>query len=155
VEEFIVGREITAILLEGLNKKVYFAEKAFNKPNDKYVFATFEDQWEHTTVEAYNYKKYEDPILREYVKKAFEMTRMSDYGKFDIRLDSSGRYFFIDSNSNPAFGPKELDCAIATILDLYDISFVDILRRLIQNTLRDAEGKAKLPPTENGHSQND
>ena len=29
VEEFIVGREITAILLEGLNKKVYLAEKIF------------------------------------------------------------------------------------------------------------------------------
>ncbi len=44
VEEFIVGREITAILLEGLNKKVYLAEKVFKKKG-KYIFATFEDQW--------------------------------------------------------------------------------------------------------------
>ena len=33
------------------------------------------------------------------VKKAFEITKMDDYGKFDVRLDSSGRYFFIDSKS--------------------------------------------------------
>ncbi len=32
VEEFIVGREITAILLEGVNKKVYLAEKMFCTP---------------------------------------------------------------------------------------------------------------------------
>lgn len=155
VEEFIVGREITAILLEGLNKKVYLSEKVFNKPNDKYVFATFEDQWLEGDHEAFHYQKYEDSLLREYVKRAFEITRMGDYGKFDIRLDSSGRYFFIDCNSNPAFGPKEVDCAIANILDLYDISFIDILRRLIQNTLRDAEGKKLLPITKNGGGTND
>ena len=39
VEEFIVGKEITAILLEGLNKKVYLAEKVFSKDskNNKWI----------------------------------------------------------------------------------------------------------------------
>jgi len=72
---------------------------------------------------------------------------MADYAKFDIRLDSSGRYYFIDSNSNPAFGPKELDCALASILGLYDISFTQILKRLLLNTIRDAQGKKRLPLT--------
>jgi hypothetical protein len=27
-------------------------------------------------------------------------------GKFDIRIDQSGVNFFIDTNCNPAFGPK-------------------------------------------------
>lgn len=145
VEEFIVGREITAILLEGLNKKVYLAEKMFTHPEDKYVFLTFEDQWLPKEEPAFHYTKYEDPILREYVKKAFEVTSMSDYAKFDVRLDQSGRYFFIDTNCNPAFGPKELDVALSVILDLYGISFYEILKRLIQNTLRDAQGKKRLP----------
>ncbi len=148
VEEFIVGREVTAILLEGLNKKVYLAEKVFHKKNQKYIFATFEDQWLEQEVEAFHYSKYKDTVLIEYVKRAFEVTRMADYGKFDIRVDSSGRYFFLDSNSNPAFGPKEVDCAIANILDLYDISFIDILKRLLLNTMKDANGSAKkLSPT--------
>jgi len=146
VEEFIVGREITAILLEGLNRKVYLAEKIFKKRNQKYIFATFEDQWLNTG-DGFFYQQYEDPVLREYVKKAFDITKMADYGKFDIRLDASGRYYFIDCNSNPAFGPKELDVAIANILDLYDVSFYDILKRLLLNTLRDAEGKKLLPIT--------
>lgn len=142
IEEFIVGREITAILLEGLNKKIYFGEKVFPKRERKFIFATFEDQW---TKGSFGYQKYADPILREYVKKAFEITRMADYAKFDIRMDPSGRYYFIDANTNPAFGPRELDCALANILDLYGISFLEILKRLLLNTVRDAAGKEKLP----------
>ncbi|PIP15260.1 hypothetical protein COW98_01275 [Candidatus Roizmanbacteria bacterium CG22_combo_CG10-13_8_21_14_all_35_9] len=152
VEEFIVGREITAILLEGLNKKVYLAEKRFNKPNEKYIFATFEDQWLESKVEPFYYQKYSDSILKEYVKKAFEVAEMFDYGKFDIRLDQSGRYFFVDANSNPAFGSKELECAIASILDLYEVTFIEILKRLIENTMRDAMGKKLLPITKNGNN---
>lgn len=142
VEEFIVGREVTAILLEGLNKKIYFGEKVFFEREDKYVFVTFEDQWGERS---FNYQKYDDVILREYVRKAFEITRMADYAKFDIRVDSSGRYYFVDSNSNPAFGPKEVDCALSNILDMYGISFLDILKRLLLNTMRDAAGKERLP----------
>ncbi len=150
VEEFIVGREITAILLEGLNRKVYLAEKVFNKKGEKYIFATFEDQWLDISGSSFVYQEYNDPLLKEYVKRAFDITRMADYGKFDIRLDSSGRYYFVDCNSNPAFGPKELDVAISSILDLYEISFTEILKRLLLNTLRDAEGK-KLLPIVNGN----
>lgn len=152
VEEFIVGREITAILLEGLNKKVYLGEKVFSKKRRKakYVFASFEDQW--SDEDSFHYQKYHDPLLRDYVKKAFEITDMADYAKFDVRLDSSGRYYFIDANSNPAFGPKEVECALASILDLYDISFTEILKRLMLNTIRDSQGKERLPLTNPTHS---
>lgn len=144
VEEFIVGREITAILLEGLNKKVYLAEKIFTKESQKYVFATFDDLWESDAYDAFHYQKFEDPLLREYVKKAFEMIEMYDYGKFDIRLDPSGRYFFLDANCNPAFGPKETACALSVILDLYGVDFNEILRRLLINTMRDSKGTERL-----------
>jgi hypothetical protein len=30
--------------------------------------------------EVYHYSKYEDPLLKEYVKKAFDVTNMYDYG---------------------------------------------------------------------------
>jgi len=145
VEEFIVGKEITGMLLEGLNKKVYLAEKVFTKPNEKYLFATFDDQWQDHDQQGYHYQKYDDPILREYVKKAFDVVKMYDYGKFDIRIDSSGRYYFIDSNCNPAFGPLESDVAISTILNMYGVSFEEILTRLLINTIRDSKGKERLP----------
>jgi D-alanine-D-alanine ligase len=152
VEEFISGREVTAILLEGMNKKVYLAEKVFTHATEKYVILTFEDQWLSKKDAAFHYTKYDDPLLKDYVKKAFDVTNMYDYGKFDIRLDQSGRYYFIDTNCNPAFGPKELDLALSVILDLYGISFYEILKRLILNTMRDASGKERLPvPLEGDH----
>ena len=145
VEEFIGGREITAILLEGMNKKVYLAEKIFTNTSNKYTFTTFEDQWFLPGEAVHQYQKYEDPILKEYIKKAFDVAKMYYYGKFDVRLDQSGRYFFIDTNCNPAFGPKELDVALSVILDLYGISFYEILKRLLLNTVRDSFGKDRLP----------
>ena len=145
IEEFIVGREVTGILLEGLNKKVYLAEKLFKDLDRKYVFVTFQDQWENEGEETFVYEKYNDPILREYIKRAFDVTKMYDYAKFDIRVDQSGRYYFIDTNCNPAFGPKEQDVALSNILDLYGISFSEILKRLMVNTMNDAKGKELIP----------
>lgn len=145
VEEFIVGREISAILLEGLNKKVYLAEKIFRHKDQKYNLVTYKDLWLTKGYGAFSYRKYEDPLLTEYVKKAFSIVKMDDYGKFDVRIDSSGRYFFVDSNCNPAFGPKETDCALSVILDSYGVNFYDILKRLLLNTVRDSVGKEKLP----------
>jgi D-alanine-D-alanine ligase len=145
IEEFIVGKEITAMLLEGLNKKVYLADKAFEGDVGGYRFATFEAQWGEDETLTWRYEKYQDPKLVELVKRGFDVLRMSDYGKFDVRIDESGRYYFIDSNSNPAFGPKETNCAIANILDMYGVSFNEILKRLLLNTMRDAAGKERLP----------
>jgi len=141
VEEFIAGREITAILLEGSHKEVFLSEKVFAHPEDRYVFTKFEDQWIVSAELPYHHSRYEDPIMQEYVKKAFDVVKMCDYGKFDVRLDQSGRYFFIDTNCNPAFGPKELDVALGVILDLYGVSFEEILKRLIYNTMRDAANR--------------
>ena len=136
VEEYIAGREITAILLEGLNRKVYLAEKAFKDKDSKYIFTKFEDTWEDEGDLTFEYQKFQDPLLNAYIRKAFDITKMTDYGKFDIRMDISGRYHFTDCNSNPAFGPIENDCALAYILDMYGVSFNEVLRRLIINTLK-------------------
>ncbi len=144
VEEFISGREITAVVLQEGKKKVYLAEKIFTHLENKYVFLTFEDQWLSDINSSLHYKEYGDPLLKEYVKKAFNVTKMAGYAKFDIRLDQSGRYFFIDTNCNPAFGPKELDVAMSVILDLYGISFHEILKRLIENTIQNTSRKKHL-----------
>jgi D-alanine-D-alanine ligase-like ATP-grasp enzyme len=69
---------------------------------------------------------------------------MAGYAKFDVRLDQSGRYFFIDTNCNPAMGPKEADVAISLILDLYGVSFHEILKWLINSAMRDASRKKRL-----------
>ena len=137
VEEFISGRELTAIVIQDKKKKVYQAEKHFTHTEGKYVFLTFEDQWLTDLNEACHYSRYNDPLLKEYVKKAFNVTRMAGYAKFDIRLDQSGRYYFIDTNCNPALGPKEQDVAMSVILDLYGMGFDEILKTIVLNTARE------------------
>jgi D-alanine-D-alanine ligase len=137
VEEFVGSREVTAILLQGNHKRVYMAEKIFTHSEGPYFFLTFEDQWLTEQGSAFYYQPYKDPVLREMVFKAFDVAQMSDYGKFDIRLDEAGRFYFIDTNCNPALGPKELDMALSVILDLYGVSFYEVLKRLVMNTMRD------------------
>ena len=127
------GPTATKLFLDG---KPQEAEKVFRETSDPMQFATFDDQWGEENG-AYTYAKVNDPVLSELVKKAFSITKMEDYGKFDIRVDQSGRYYFIDSNSNPAFGPKELEVAMATILDMYEVDFPEILKRLMMNTMKE------------------
>jgi len=149
IEEFIVGRELTAMVLQGVNTKIYTAEKIFEKTKNKYILATFDANWGKGP--GFSYKKYpQNENLKELVREAFNVLGHADYSKFDIREDQSGRFYFIDSNANPAFGPKETDCAISNILGLYGVDFEEILDRLILNTMRAAKNLEKIEATPNG-----
>jgi D-alanine-D-alanine ligase len=145
-EEFIVGKEIDALIFEGSNTKVYLAESLIKKPLTKYVYKYFELQWdEEHYKENIQFVKYRDPILNEYAKKAFDILDMADYARFDVRQDASGRYYFIDANSNPQFGPAYDNSVVGIIFDLYGIDFTQVVKRLLINTIRNAKGKKKLP----------
>jgi D-alanine-D-alanine ligase len=145
VEEFISGREMTAIVLQADRKQVYLAEKVFAHPDEPYVFLTFEDQWLTEAESAFHYRDYADPILNTHVKKAFAVMRMAGYAKFDVRMDQSGRYFFVDCNSNPELGPKEHDVAISVILDLHGVPFEEVMRQIVLSPLRTKARKARRP----------
>ncbi len=132
VEEFIVGKEFTAFILEGAIRKVYLGEKAFQETGDKYKMATFDAVWRD--INSYEYVRADGHgMLENYTRLAFDVLKMDDYAKFDVRQDESGRYYFIDCNANPAFGPLESDCAISHVLKMYGIDFDEILRRIVVN----------------------
>lgn len=142
IEEFIAGRELSAIVFEGSKRKVYVGEKVFNEAlmGGPYNIASYKAVWEDNEKDPmkmiYHYEKYEpSEWLKEDIKKAYEVLKMEDYAKFDIRVDVSGRYYFIDPNVNPAFGPEEADCAIGSIMAMYGVEFPEILKRLVSNTL--------------------
>jgi len=137
VEEFVVGREITVLVVEGSNTKVYAGEKIFaNKSDRKYQIVSFDDNYSDNSI---FYEKYELPLrVKEAVKTAFNILKMEDYAKFDFRLDASGRHYLIDCNSNPALGPNNV-AAIGSVLQMYGVSFETLLRRLINNTLSPAQ----------------
>jgi D-alanine-D-alanine ligase-like ATP-grasp enzyme len=67
---------------------------------------------------------------------------MSDYARIDVRIDAAGRYYFIDPNANPFFGPpKETHATYSMILDMHGVSFEETLKRMFYNTLEDARGE--------------
>lgn len=136
IDEFISGIEVTAAVLDGMHTKVYIVQRQTGVDSVDDV-VTFDKKW-RTWLDM-SYQKYEDPNLRDQVKKVFDLLRMSDYGRIDIRIDGAGRYYFIDPNANPFFGPpEETHATYSMILDMYGVSFDETLRRMFQNTLVDA-----------------
>lgn len=135
IDEFIPGIEVTASVLDGVNTKVYAVRRKVGSRADDVV--TFDKKWRDYL--DLTYEKYEDPRLKDYVKEAFEILKMSDYARIDVRVDASGRCYLIDPNANPFFGPpKETHATYSLILDMYGISFESTLRRMFLNTLVDA-----------------
>lgn len=135
IDEFIAGIEVTASVLDGLNTKVYAVQRKVGEGTEDVV--TFDKKWRYWLT--MTYEKYEDPILKNYVKQAFDILKMSDYARIDIRIDAAGRYYFIDPNANPFFGPpQETHATFSMILDMYGVSFEETLKRMFLNTLQDA-----------------
>lgn len=132
LEEFVAGREITVVLVDGGNKKLYAAEKIFHRANEDPFgkIVTFDDNW-ITEEKTITYEKYELPeSVKKAAKTAFNILKIEDYAKFDFRLDEAGRHYLIDVNVNPALGPSG-SCAIGSILELHGVSFYTLLDRLI------------------------
>ncbi|MBP9818043.1 hypothetical protein KBC75_04865 [Candidatus Shapirobacteria bacterium] len=142
VSEFIDGREFAAYTFQSVNKKVYTIERKIHLPNNKsrHEFLDYDLCWKYTN-EEYNkyikYDKYHDPLLDSLVKKAFSIVKMDDYGKFDIRMDTLGNYYFIDANANCHFGSDPDICEMTDVLKKYGMPFTTLLKRLLQNTMRD------------------
>ena len=135
IDEFIAGIELTAAVLDGVNTKVYTVHRKVGDRKDDVV--TFDKKWRDYL--DMTYEKYEEDTLKDYVKEAFDILKMSDYARIDIRLDGAGRYYFIDPNANPYFGPpRETHATYSMILDMYGISFEATLKRMFLNTLLDA-----------------
>lgn len=145
VSEFIDGREFAAFVFHAYNKKVYMVERKITLPDNQTgrEFLDYDIVWGDAAESYYDYvlyDKYYDPLLAELVKKAFKVAFMEDYGKFDVRMDRLGNYYFIDANCNchfAPFGPEESTSEICQTMQMYGISFRVLLKRLLQNTMRE------------------
>ncbi len=136
IEEFIGEREVSAIILEGPGgrKNVYMGEKIF-KPSKKrkHNFCSYDSNWNEK--DSFYYVKFENKQIEEHCKLIYDLLNMADYAKFDIRIDKEGKHYFIDCNPNTMLGPKSTECDIAMITSLYDISFAELLLRILKSAL--------------------
>lgn len=140
VSEFIDGREFAAFIFKSTNKKTYIMERHIHLPNNKtkYQFMDYNLVWHESSNRKHlDYSKYKDTKLEKLVKKAFDVVRMDDYGKFDIRMDKKGNYFFIDANANCHFGPPDWGCEMTLTLKKFGVPFKTVLHRLMLNTMHE------------------
>lgn len=139
IDEFIAGIEVTSSVLDSINTKVYSVQRRTGVDTKEDVM-TFDKKWKNW--DNIIYQKYDLPNLKEYIRKTFDVLKMSDYARIDSRIDASGRIYIIDPNCNPFFGPtKETHATYSIILEMYGIDFTETLRRIFANTLKDAENK--------------
>ncbi len=141
ISEFIDGREFAVFTFQALNKKVYAIERQIHLPNNTtgHEFLDYDLCWgeQSTNPDHLKYVKYHDPLLNEIVKKAYTISKMASYGKFDVRMDINGKYYVIDANANCHFGPPEWLCEMTVTMKQYGVPFKILLKRLLQNTMRE------------------
>lgn len=131
VEEFIDGEELTAYVIDDGEKYICLAKKEFPPSEDKYKINGADLNWGDGPTFTYR-KTGAHKKLKKLVALAFAALSMSDYAKFEIRVDKKGKYFFIDCNANPIFGPEvsEMD-----ILSLNGLALDEVIKRLTEKKI--------------------
>lgn len=135
VEEYIRGKEVTALMIDDKKKKIILAEERILFKKDKYPLYDFEAAWGKK--EIYDCVQYKlNRRIMEDIKKAFEVLQFKDYGRFEIIVNKKGDYYFIDSNANPAFGPYGTTSGpFGYLLHVNNISFDLVAKKIISNTI--------------------
>ncbi len=151
VEEFIEDpRELTGLVLESQRVNVYISERSYKQVKPGFKLLTFETTYaaELGGEDTIKHKQYIDKSgkIRDDIRKAFEILKMDDFGRFDIILDKYGNHFIVDSNANPSFGPQE---AVANVSRANGHSFKEVLTRVLHRNWLD-QSKPKKTKLANG-----
>lgn len=114
-EEYIENaREITGVVLEAKQKRVFLSERVFEN-DGQFKVLSFETKWatdlgkeepvEYAPFSADEHKELVADI-KQTLRKAFEVLKMDDLGRFDLMLDRYNNFYIIDCNANPSLGPE-------------------------------------------------
>lgn len=138
ISEFIDGREL-AVFWWQPNGRVYAVERKINLPGNatKHQFMDYDLVWHPGRTEAdyaeyLQYQPFSDKRLSGLVKRAALVTKMEGYGKFDIRMDKKGNYFFIDANANCYLATPDKECELSRTLKTNGIDFTLALKQLME-----------------------
>ena len=147
IEEYIEdARELTAVVLESQNTKVFLSERAYELAPGKFKAVTFETKWatDLGKTEPIEYIQYKDPEgkisakIKDDARKAFEILKMDDIGRFDVMLDKYNNYYIIDCNANPSLGPES---SIARTAAANNQDFLKVLSHILKRNMLDQKTK--------------
>ncbi|HLD35011.1 MAG TPA: hypothetical protein VJB62_04060 [Patescibacteria group bacterium] len=138
ISEFIDGRELAAFWWQPTDR-VFAVERKIKLPGNKtkHEFMDYDLVWHPGKTEAdyseyLQYQSYRDPRLAALVKRAAVAAKMEDYGKFDIRMDNQGNYYFIDANANCYLAAPEFECELSRTLKENGVPFTQALKQLLE-----------------------
>lgn len=143
VEEFIEdSRELTGVVLEAKQTvKVFLSERSFSAPEGQFKLLTFETKWatdvgleEPVEYLAFNGDEKIIRNIKEDLRKAFEILKMDDLGRFDVILDKYNNHYIVDSNANPSLGPES---SVARTAQVNGQKFTTILLNILQRNKQD------------------
>lgn len=132
-EEYIDGIELTAVILQDEELKIFIAEKEFLDQSKKYAIADYDMKWSNNDWNGLHFKPYTNPspALLDDIKKAAIAANLTGYGRIDIRLNKQGQHFIIDINHNPYIGPEESGPTFTAVLKMFGLSFEDYLKTIL------------------------
>ncbi len=134
IEEYIRGKEITALIVDDKKNPLFLAEERIFLKKEKYPLFSYEAAW--GDVELYDVRKYLlNKKMKKNIEKAFNVLEMKDYARIEIIIDKNGKYYIIDPNANPAFGPYGTGEALGYMLHDNNIPFELVVSSIIKNTL--------------------
>jgi D-alanine-D-alanine ligase len=141
VEQYIRGRELTAVVLQNSQLQVYLAERVYQTTQAQPKILSFDKKWaiELDQPDPLSFRSVTDlpPAVESTiiasVQQAFTVLKMADYGRFDIMVDAQDKYYFIDSNANPSLGPHS---SVVRALATYGYNMADVLLFLLAHAAR-------------------
>ncbi|MFO7911938.1 MAG: D-alanine--D-alanine ligase [Desulfotignum sp.] len=143
-EQFISGREFNLSLLAGRSGVTVLppAEILFtDTPADRPAMVGFRAKWQEDSEEYRNTPRRFDftpgdtPLLRELealARRCWHLFHLAGYARVDFRVDTDGRPFVLEVNTNPCLSP---DAGFAAALDRAGISYTHAISQIVTNQL--------------------
>ena len=93
---------------------MFLSERKYLGPSHGFKLITFDAKWAtdlgmEEPVEYAAYEEEDEGLVRSIkddLRKAFEVLKMDDLGRFDVMLDRYNNHFIVDANANPSLGPE-------------------------------------------------
>lgn len=133
-EQYIDGRELNFSILG--NDPFLFINIREVKFQKGYKIVSFQGKWKETS-KAYQSTPVTNDVeintqlrdrLIELAKKCFKVFEMHDYGRIDVRLNSSGIPYVIDVNPNPCIAP---DSGMAMAAEEEGFNYAQFVEKIV------------------------
>jgi len=143
-EQFVFGREFNLSLLATRSgvQVLPAAEILFpDTPDNRPAMVGFRAKWEQDSQEyrntprRFDFSPADTPLLAELntlALRCWHLFHLAGYARVDFRVDSDGRPFILEINTNPCLSP---DAGFAAALDRAEIPYADAVHQMVTTQL--------------------